>query len=286
MNPASRRGLAAERPSVAALRDAGVQVDVVGTTHRGHAGEIVRARAAAYDAIFTVGGDGTAMEAAGAVPEGGPPVAIVPAGTGNQLARYFGIPLRPARAVRALLAGVPRPIDVGRLADGRRFALTAGFGFDVAMIAGASAALKRRFGVGAYMLSALPALMRHRRFAIRATVDGTVYERECALAMIANVPYVMDGLLTTGPGVRIDDGQLDLCVFDAATGFDALTIVWRAVRRDFRPHRGFLFVRGADIRLEAIPAAASQADGDLLEPGPLHAKVEPNGVSFLVPSPS
>jgi diacylglycerol kinase family enzyme len=223
------------------------------------------------------------MEAAGAAAGEGPPVAIIPAGTGNQLARHFKIPRHPARSVRALLRGVERRIDVGRLADGRRFALTAGFGFDVAMIAGASVALKRRLGVGAYMLSAVPVLLGHQRFMMRATVDGVSYERACALAMIANVPSLMNGLFATGPDVRMDDGLLDLCVFDAATALDAISVVWRCARRDFRPHRGLLCVRGRDIRLEAVPPAVPQADGDLLAPGELHATAEPEGARFLVP---
>lgn len=286
MNPASRRGLAAEGPAATALRAAGVDVELVRTTHPGHAAEIVRGRASAHDAIFAVGGDGTAMEAAGEAAVAGPPVGIIPAGTGNQLARHFGIPRHAARAVRALLGGVERRIDVGRLVGGRRFALTAGFGFDVAMIAGASSALKRRLGVAAYVLRAVPALLRNRRMAIRATVDGVTFERECALAMIANVPSVMNGMLATGPDVQLDDGLLDLCVFDAATAFDAIAVVWRCARRDFRPGPWLLCTRGRDIRIETVPVSVAQADGELLPPGPLQATVEPGGACFLVPRPS
>ncbi|MBI1808891.1 MAG: NAD(+)/NADH kinase [Gemmatimonadetes bacterium] len=261
-----------------------MRVELVRTERPGHAAELVRDLARAHDAIFAAGGDGTAMEAAGAAALDGPPVAIVPAGTGNQLARHFAIPRHPARSVRSLLGGVERRIDVARLADGRRFALTAGFGFDVAMVAGASGALKRRLGVGAYVLSALPALFRHRRITIRAVVDGVVYERQAALAMIANVPSLMDGLVATGPDVRMDDGLLDLCVFDATSAADALGVVWRCARRDFRPHPGLLCVRGRDIQLAAVPDAVPQADGDLLPAGALHATVEPAGARFLVPA--
>jgi len=258
-------------------------VQLVRTERPGHASELVRALAGRHDAIFAAGGDGTAMEAAGAAAHGGPPVAIIPAGTGNQLARHFGIPRDPVRSVRALLGGVERRIDAARLGDGRRFALTAGYGFDVDMIHGASSALKRRFGVGAYMISGVRAFAKHHRFAVIATVDGVRHEQECAMAMIANVPVLMDGLVATGPGVRMDDGLLDLCIFDATSPLGAVGVMWRAIRRDFRPRPGTFFARGREIHLEVVPAAVPQADGDLLAKGPLHATVEPGGALFLVP---
>lgn len=76
----------------------------------GHAAEIATELGPRYDAVFTFGGDGTAIKAIGALAGGGLPVGVLPGGTGNVLARSLGIPIRPSHAVVALLNG-----DVGRL---------------------------------------------------------------------------------------------------------------------------------------------------------------------------
>src|SRR5205823_5128139 len=66
-NPASRRGGRLERAAVDAFHAAGVTCDAARTERPGHAAEIARARGRDYDCVFTLGGDGTAMEVAGAL---------------------------------------------------------------------------------------------------------------------------------------------------------------------------------------------------------------------------
>ena len=99
------------------MERAGVQCEVVFTERPGHAAEIVRQRADGYDAIFTLGGDGTAMEVAGALAGTPCPLGVLAGGTGNLLARAVGIPLDPKAAVPLLLRGeeLLDPVVVGRI---------------------------------------------------------------------------------------------------------------------------------------------------------------------------
>src|SRR6476619_1627555 len=105
VNPASRRGSRTRRRAIAAFAEAGVKCEMMVTTAPGHAAELAAANHSLYDAIFTLGGDGTVMEVLGAVAETGPPVGALAGGTGNVLARTLGIPLDPERAVKRLLDG-------------------------------------------------------------------------------------------------------------------------------------------------------------------------------------
>ena len=283
VNPASRLGLSGEAEALRAFRAASVPCEVIRTEHPGHAGVLAKAHAERFGAVFTLGGDGTAMEVVGALINSEQPVGILPGGTGNQLARYLGTPLVIRRAVQALLAGVERRMDVGLLDTGRRFALTAGFGMDAAMMQGATPALKRRFGVNAYFLSSTLALLRNKSVAVRATVDGTVYERECGLAMIANVPSLLNGRISTGPDVRADDGLLDLCLFSAKSSWEAFDVVRRCAMKDFRPRANMLFARGREVTLEALTSSVAQVDGELVGNGPLCATAEPLGARLLAP---
>lgn len=283
VNPGARR--AARRAPVvqAALAARGVTCDVAPTERAGHAAEIARARAAAYDAVFTLGGDGTAMEVVGALAGTHIPVGIVPGGTGNLIARTLGIPLRARHAVAALLAADVADVDLGRLGDGRRFAFAAGVGIDAAMIERTPAALKRRIGVMAYAITAARAVLRRETFRVRVTVDGRVEEHDAAAVMVANFGAVLNELITLGPGIRHDDGLLDVCIFSPRGFLDSLRIMWRLWRHDFREDPALHYLPGRTIRVEAIPPRVAQADGELVGETPLEIQVEPLAARMLRP---
>src|SRR5687768_2864990 len=150
-NPASRGGAKRQASVVRELARADIAADAVATQYAGHAAEIAASRARDYDAVFTLGGDGTAMEVVGTLAGKGPPVGILPGGTGNLLARSLGIPLTVPAAVRALAAGREARIDLGRIGDGRVFGIGAGVGVDATMIQETPALWKRRLGVLSYV---------------------------------------------------------------------------------------------------------------------------------------
>lgn len=283
VNPAARGGRSAEDEALTAFAALGVAVEVRRTTGPGDAGRIA-AHEAEGPRVYVLGGDGTVMEVVSALVGREIAVGVLPGGTGNQLARHLRIPLSVRRAVRALAAASNTRLDLGRLADGRHFALTAGFGVDAAMILGASPILKRRIGVGAYFWSATRAVMGMRPFAVRIEADGQRFEREAGLAMIANVGAVMDGRFGLGPGVRPDDGWLDVCVVSPRGLADGVTLAARMVRRDFRDDPRMFFIRAREVSLEAPEGIPSQADGELLALTRLEAAVVPGGAYFLAPA--
>ncbi|HET7585786.1 MAG TPA: diacylglycerol kinase family protein [Gemmatimonadaceae bacterium] len=287
VNPAARRAARLERRAVAAFAAAGVSCEIVRTEHPGHGAIVVGAACAApareYDAIYSLGGDGTAMEVVGAAAGTGVPVGVLPGGTGNLVARALGIPLRIERAVPALLSGSAREIDLGRLNGGRLFMFAAGVGVDVRMLQGTSPALKARTGVLAYTGAGIAAVLRHRPFTVRVELDDVAIEREAVSVMVANFGTVLSGLLALGPGIREDDGLLDLCVFSPGGVATAARLGWRLFRRDFRPHPGFLFARGARLRVDCVPAQHFQADGEILGITPFDVDVMPHAARLLVP---
>lgn len=250
----------------------------------GHGGRHAAGHADEYDAVFTLGGDGTAMEVVNALAGTDIAIGVLGGGTGNLLARALRIPLDVRRAVPALLKGERRRIDLGVLADGRRFAISAGTGIDAEMIAGAPPEARRRFGVLAYVASATQAVLHPHPFTLRAEVDGRTIEREdCIAAMIVNVGVVLDGLVKLGPGIEPDDGGLDLCVFSARNFGDAAVVMGRLVTGDFRTDPRMTFERGRRISLDAVPERPVQADGEMLGRTPIVAEVAPGAAPLLVP---
>ncbi len=283
VNPASRRGARLLHTAEGAFRTAGVAYHVLTTGKPGHALESVRDAASGWDAVFVLGGDGTVMEVVGALAGTGIPVGVLPGGTGNLIAGSLGVPSRVDRAVRALLAGECRRVDLGRFESGVYFAFAAGLGIDATMIASTGAGHKRRWGVLAYFLSAGTAALRRPEFNLTAVVDGTEVRVPAILAMVANAGSLFGGRLLLGPGISAHDGMLDLCVLSPRTTRDVLGIAWRVVRKDFRPHPCMRFLKGKRFCLASEPPQAVQADGELVAVTPVVIEVAPLAATFLVP---
>lgn len=252
------------------------------TERPGHAGQVAAERASAYDAVFTLGGDGTVMEVIGTLANRAVPIGVLPGGTGNLIARVLEIPLAIGDAVDALLDGDEAQIDLGSI-NGHRFAFAAGVGVDARMVETTSTALKGRFGVLAYFWTGGRAALKQERFRVRATVDGVVHERNAMMVMVANFGAVFRDLITLGPGIRQDDGLLDLCVFSPKGLRDSFRITWRLLRKDFRTDPCMLYTAGQRIRIETDPPRSVQADGDLVGMTPFDVVVEPLAAHVLVP---
>lgn len=233
------------------------------------------------------------MEVVGALAHSGCPVAIVPAGTGNLVARALGVPADAADAAWLALTGVPLVADLGRLRmggdewsdDGRRFAFSVSVGVDARMIASTSAGAKRRFGVGAYAVTAVRCAVPCRPFHARITVDGEVVERDAAEVMIANIGSVLSGLFVLGPGIRPADGRLDLCMYSPTGVMQSAAVVWRLWRRRFGVPGRMLFRAGCTFRVECDPPQIVQADGELVGTTPFEVAVDAGAATFLVPRP-
>ncbi len=288
-NPAARGGRAALPVVVEAFRRAGVACDVVETRAPAHATQLVRellaSTAESVDAVFTLGGDGTAMEVATALAErpDAPPLGVLAVGTANVLARSVGIPLRLDAAVRALLDADVVSIDLGHVVGGPRFAIGLGVGLDAAMIGGASSIMKRRVGYLAYAWSAILAGLELERFHARIMVDNISYELETSSVLVANFGLVLGELICFGERIGHQDGQLDVCVYSPRSLLDAIRILWRMLRGGVRDDRCVRVISGRHIRIETDPPRPMQADGELLGLTPVDIRVEPNALRLLIP---
>lgn len=287
VNPAARGSASAEASVLRALRVAGVTPTVEHTRSRGDGVRAARELSASHDRLFVLGGDGTVMEAATGLVEAGSrmPIAILPGGTGNQLARALSISMHPSRAVGQLLGGVERCIDAAILNGHRRVGIGAGLGLDAAMIHGAQGQLKRSLGVASYAVSALSAAWLPKRFAVRAEVDDRVIERECSVAMALNLGSLFKGGLEGAPGTSLMDGRLDLVLLDARHLGDFLAYaVTEAFLRRRRTDRRWTFASGSRLCIETADASIlAQVDGDLIDNRRLELTVSPSSIRVLVP---
>ena len=86
--------------------------------------------------------------------------------------------------------------------------------------------------------------------------------------LFANFGAILENRISFGPEIAVDDGMLDCCVFSPRNLRDAMRIMWRVTRRDFRPDPSILYRKGTRFRIETEPVLTLQADGELLGPTP------------------
>jgi YegS/Rv2252/BmrU family lipid kinase len=160
--------------------------------------------------ILVSGGDGTVMACAGALAGTDVPLAVLPAGTGNLLARNFGIPRGLTDAVAVAAVGDSRRIDVGVAGDAR-FLVMAGIGFDAQMLDDAPERLKSAVGWPAYLVSAVRHLLEPRHSFTLELDDRPPLGRRGRGVLVGNVGKLQGGLPVL-PDALPDDGLLDVAV--------------------------------------------------------------------------
>jgi len=192
-------------------------------------GQAIEAVQAGVDLVLACGGDGTVTACAAGVATSGIPLAVLPAGTGNLLARNLGLPLDLGDALAVALTGSDRRLDMGLVND-RPFVVMAGIGFDAKMLGGASEPLKKQLGWAAYVVSALRHLRdRPMRVRLRAD-DGVLLRRRASAVVIGNVGSLQGGLPLL-PDAEPDDGMLDLVVITARGWASWLRVAADVLRR-------------------------------------------------------
>ena len=223
---------------------------------------------AGVDVVVAIGGDGTVAALAHALAGTDVALGVVPAGTGNVVARNLGIPRAPVEAARLIARGRRRRIDLGRistpLGETRTFAIACGVGFDAHVMRRTPAALKRRWGQPAYFMTSVALSGEIRNVPMTITADGVSRDLEAAEVLIANMGQVMQGIRPRRD-IVLDDGQLDIVVVQASGPFEGLMAAWEAFRHpgpEDRPGGRVQWMRATEARIEAAAPLPVEADGD------------------------
>ena len=233
------------------------------------------------DMVLVCGGDGTVRCVGQVLAGSGVPMGLVPAGTGNLLARNLDIhtprsaeltPGDAETATRVALSGESRAVDVGWVtlvsadgveqteADRRGFLVMAGMGFDAAMIANAPEALKARVGSAAYVVSGLQHF-QGKRAKVRMELDGEVRHRKVRTVVVGNVGRLIGGLDLI-PDAQVDDGWLDVVAIGPRNVAQWLDVAGRVVFRHRRHDDRLESWRAREVVLDCDPPQHAQIDGD------------------------
>ena len=281
VNPTAGKGRGRPAGEVARhrLRDAGFVVRELLADDAAQG--LDRARRAVADevwALVVVGGDGMVHLGAQAVAETGTHLGIVPAGTGNDVARYLDLPRKdPAAATDRVVASRPRRIDVAR-SGSTYFVTVLAAGFDAVVNERANAMTWPR-GQMRYNLATLAELRTFEPRHYTLDLDGRTHHLDAMLVAVGNGPSFGGGLRIT-EGALLDDGLLDVVVIRPMSRpglVRAYPKLFRGTHVDlpqYEHHR----VREVTV---AAPGIVAYADGERVGPLPLTVRCVPGGLSVL-----
>lgn len=237
------------------------------------------------DAVIVAGGDGSINEAVQALARSGTALAVLPCGTGNVWAREIGLPLHdlPA-AARALAGGAVRTVDLGMAGD-RFFLMWAGIGFDASVVKDLEELepeLKRRWGMGAFIVRGAAVAMGFMGSRLEYRIDGRRIRRRTIMAVLSN-GSLYAAYLRIAPGARLDDGLLDFYIFKGgdvlATARHFAGLVAGQHVRD--PEVEYFTVRRMEVRGRgAMPV---HTDGEYAGQTPMEFRVAPGALNVIVP---
>jgi len=280
-NPKSGRGkVAARLPEIERiLRSEGLDYRTVQTTQPGHATEVARAALKAGERyLVAVGGDGTVHEVVNGMLEGDQPIVadavlgVVPAGSGCDFVKSFGLPGDAIRAARHLSGGDVRRTDVGKVTFGagpaqvtRYFLNIAEVGLGGSVVARASR-LTGWPGPARYFTGFWLTLPGFRPATVRLEADGQEFYGRAHNVVVANGRYYGGGMHISPRSVP-EDGVLDVLVMVGPKS-EAFTLLPKVYRGTHLPHRHIVELRGGRVRVEADAPLAIEADGEILGTAP------------------
>lgn len=283
-------------------------------------GQARQALAEGVDLVCALGGDGTVRTVGSALVGSGVPMGLLPAGTGNLLARNLGLPTNLAHGVRVALTGRDSAIDTGTLrlrrppsdsdtgdpapqidpdlleehppapgsgvgeVEEHVFLVMAGLGFDAEVMANVPGELKKKVGWAAYVVTGVQR-MKGRQFKVNVAIDegDTRMRRRVRSVMVGNVGKLQGGVNLV-PQARADDGVLDLVLLspEGLVGWGA--VATRLVTRSSRGHQRVDYFTAHTLEVSADAPVQIQLDGDTLgEATAMSVSVNPG--SLLVRRP-
>lgn len=247
-----------------ALAEQGVRADWVETTEDDPGvGQSRDAAAAGAATVIACGGDGTVRACVEGLAGSETALGVVPAGTGNLLARNFDIPEDPSQALEIALSGTIAVIDVG-YANDEAFAIMAGAGLDAAIMRDTSREAKDLMGSLAYIWTGLSHL-NDPTFHATLVVDGTTSFRDQAATVLAANLGRLQGGVDLFPDSEPNDGRLEFMTVAASSLSGWLRSSWAILtnkQADSRVHR----FSGTTAQLSLSRPTPYQLDGDERDP--------------------
>jgi diacylglycerol kinase (ATP) len=291
-NPASGHGAAirAAQIAIARLQHKGIEVvEIIGDDAEDARYLAGAALERGTDALMVTGGDGVVSNALQVLAGTGIPLGIIPAGTGNDHAREFGIPTKgPEAAADIIIDGWTETTDLGRIRDvsgaQKWFGTVAAAGFD-SLVTDRANRMSWPHGRLRYYTAMIAELSQLRLLPFRMVLDGT-HEIEAGLTLAAfgNTRSYGGGMLVC-PNADHTDGLLDITMVDQASRTKLLRLFPTVFKGTHVEQDAVKTARATSIYVES-PGINVYADGDFACLLPAEIYAVPSALQILRPARS
>lgn len=262
----------------------GLAIDLRATSGPEDAETFARAaRAEEHAVLVASGGDGTINGVVNGLMRAGhpvPPLALLPLGTTNVLAREIGLPTSADAIAQTVLHGRPRAIWPGR-ANGRYFILMAGAGFDAVVVDRTRLWLKRLIGKGAYVAEALWQSARYPYPPFTVEIDG---QRFAARTVVACKGRFYGGSHVLAPAADLSDPSLEVCLLERGGPLAQVRYGLALATGRLSRLPDVTIVRGREVQVTCAEEGPVQCDGDSACTLPLTVTVADQPLQMLVPA--
>jgi diacylglycerol kinase (ATP) len=290
INPTSDKGRGAAIGAEVAARLAADGHEVIDLSDRSAPSARERAItgiASGLDVLAVTGGDGTVNLGVNLCAGTDTVLAIVAAGTGNDIARALHLPLNDAKAASNVIAdGTVRTIDAGFHTDAQGaphwFVGVLGAGFD-SMVNERANTWRWPRGRMRYNLAIARELPVFKPIPYVIDVDGVRHSTQAMLVAVGNGPSYGGGMLVC-PDARFDDGMFDILIVHQISTFEFLKVFPKVFSGKHVGHPAVEILRGKEVRLEAS-GIVSYADGERFASLPMSAQSVPGALNVLVRGP-
>lgn len=164
-----------------------------------------------YNTVVAVGGDGTVNEVAkGIINKGYGVLGIIPGGTGNDMAKSLGIPMDPKEAIKDIIKGHKKMIDIGRVNSSNFLNITS-VGFDAEVVLNNLKIRKKIKSHLSYAISVIYTLIDFKNKKVKIDIDGKQINKSIVLLAVGSGKYYGGGMKVL-PEAELDDGYLHICL--------------------------------------------------------------------------
>lgn len=287
VNPIAGRHPTSPMKVQEALDAAGVDARIETPATRSEAKEVIRAAVIeGWTHLAVVGGDGSVNLAANVVlgmnPEEPPVLGVLPAGTGCDLLRTFGISQDLGEAARHLATEDVYPIDVGTLEGSwgtRHFVNVAQVGVGAAA-AETAPRLGRGLGSARYPIAFAARLPRFPKARVTVETERRTYESEALAVILANAQFFAGGW-NIAPKATLVDGVLDVQIINCAKR-RAAALVPKIIRGNHLDDRAVKRFSAATFTIETDVRWPLEADGDYVGNTPVSGRVIPAALRLKI----
>jgi YegS/Rv2252/BmrU family lipid kinase len=244
--------------------------------------ELIRRHRSEIDRVVVGGGDGTLNGVVQGLVGTGLPLAILPLGTANNLARTLEIPLTIREACEVAVRGARRRIDLGRV-NGRYFFTTASIGLSVQITEELTSKTKRRWGPLAYGVAAIRALTRSRAFHADISWPGGKRHSRTVQIVVGNGRYYGSALAVSADAT-IDDARLDLYSLEVRHWVEILALL-PSLRRGRHGRKDSVeALRATEFEITTVVPREINVDGEICGMTPARLQVVPGALEVFAPA--